>query len=76
MKSARGNGFSRKWIAPRPATCSRWAAEMDRGQDNGAGIGMTRAQIVDELLRQVVGRVDIEDEEGRLLVDHQLLRLA
>ncbi len=50
--------------------------EMNRRQDNGASVGMTGAQVVDEFLRQIVGRIDIEDEEGRLLVDDELLRFA
>ena len=43
--------------------------EMDRGENNRAGIRVTRPQIVDELLAEIVGRVDVEDEEGRLLVE-------
>ena len=50
--------------------------EMDRRQNNGAGIGMTRAQIVDELLPKIVGCVNVEDKKRRLLVDDQLLRFA
>jgi hypothetical protein len=34
------------------------------------------AQIVDELLRHVVGGVDIEDEEDRFLIDHKALRFG
>ena len=42
----------------------------------GARVGMARAQIVEELLRQPHNRVDIEDEKLRLLVDHELLRFG
>jgi hypothetical protein len=51
-------------------------AEMNRGENDRAGIRMTRAQIVDELLRQIVGRVHVENEERWLLVEDELLRFA
>ena len=36
---------------------------------------MARAQIVEKLLPEVVGRIDIEDEEIRALINDDMLRL-
>ena len=48
-------------------------SEMDRRQDDGARPGMAGAQIVEKLLPEIVGRVDIEDEKvGTQLNDDAL----
>src|SRR5882724_8770126 len=37
--------------------------QMDGGENDGARIGMTCSQVVKKLLAEIVGRIDIENEE-------------
>ena len=48
--------------------------EMDGCQDDRAGVRMTGAEIVEEFLAEIVGRIDIEHEEVWVLIHDQLLR--
>ncbi len=48
--------------------------EMNRGQNNGARIRVTGAEIVEKFLPQIVGGINIENEKIRPLADHDLLR--
>ena len=48
--------------------------EMDRRQDDRARVRMAGAQIVEEFLPEIVGRIDVENEEIGLLVDDDMLR--
>ena len=47
--------------------------EMDGGQNNRARVRVARAQIVEKFLAQIVGGVDVQNEEVRPQVDDQLL---
>ena len=48
--------------------------QVNRGQDNGARVRMAGAQVVEKLLPEIVGRIEIEDEEVRPLIENELLR--
>ena len=48
---------------------------MDCRQDDGAGIRMTGAKVINEFLAQLPGCIDVEDEERRPLIEHGSLRL-
>ena len=47
---------------------------MRAGQDDRARIGMTRAQIVQELLGPISSRIQIEHKQVRLGIEHNFLR--
>jgi hypothetical protein len=49
--------------------------EMDGRQDNGASVWVAGAEIVEEFLAEIVGGVDVEDEEIGLLAADDVLRL-
>ena len=47
---------------------------MNRGQDDRARVRMARAEIVEKFLAEIVGGIDVEDEEVGLLADDNVLR--
>src|SRR3954468_3269526 len=49
--------------------------EMRAGQDDGTSVWMTRAQVVEEFLPKIGHRLDVENEEVRLGIEHDPLRL-
>jgi hypothetical protein len=49
--------------------------EVDGGQNDGACVRMAGAEVVKELLSEIVSRIDIEDEQIGLLIYDDVLRL-
>ena len=48
--------------------------QMHGGKNDGAGVRMTRAQVVEEFLSKIVGGIDIENEKIGLAPEDEVLR--